>query len=64
MKLKTRKSVAKRINKKKNIFARKKVNRGHLLRRKSSKRLRGLSQAAQVHCADLKSVALMLPYSL
>lgn len=62
MKLKTRKSAAKRIKQKKDIFARKKAYRAHLLRRKTTKQLRILSQAAQIHNSDYKAFSLMLPY--
>lgn len=63
MKLKTRKSAAKRIKQKKNYLARKKAYKGHLLRRKSTKQLRLLSQPAQIHSSDAKAMSLMLPYS-
>ena len=63
MKLKTRKSAAKRIKNKKNYFARKKAYKGHLLRRKTTKQLRTLSQPASIHSADSKNFSLMLPYS-
>ena len=62
MKLKTRKSAAKRIKVKKNIICRKKAYKGHLLRRKNSKRLRTLSQPSQVHEADLNAFSVMIPY--
>ena len=63
MKLKTRKSAAKRIKNKKNYFARKKAYKGHLLRRKTTKQLRTLSQPAKLHVADSTNFSLMLPYS-
>jgi large subunit ribosomal protein L35 len=63
MKLKTRKSAAKRVKSKKNLFARKKAYKGHLLRKKNSKQLRTLSEAAQIHSTDMKVFSLMLPYS-
>jgi large subunit ribosomal protein L35 len=63
MKLKTRKSAAKRFKVKKNYIARKKAYKGHLLRRKTTKQLRHLSQAAKVHKADHLAVSLMLPNS-
>ena len=63
MKLKTRKSAAKRIKAKKNNLARKKAYRGHLLRRKNSKRLRRLSEASQVHSTDMNTFNKMLPYA-
>lgn len=63
MKLKTRKSAVKRIKAKKNNFARRKAYKGHLLRRKNSKRLRRLSEASQIHSADIKTFSNMLPYA-
>ena len=62
MKLKTRKSAAKRIKKKSNFFARKHAYKGHLLRRKSTKQLRALSEPARIHKADEKAFSLMIPY--
>jgi len=61
MKLKTRKSASKRVKRKKNSFARKKAFKGHLLRKKNSKRLRTLAQATQIHSSDSKTFNLMLP---
>lgn len=63
MKLKTRKSAAKRIKRKKNCLNRKKAYKGHLLRKKNSKRLRILSQPTQIHKSDLAAFSAMLPYS-
>ena len=63
MKLKTRKSAAKRIKVKKNNLDRKKAYKGHLLRRKNSKRLRRLSEASQIHSSDMQTFAKMLPYA-
>lgn len=63
MKLKTRKSAAKRVKVKKNNLARKKAYKGHLLRRKNSKRLRHLSEASQVDKTDFKTFSKMLPYA-
>jgi len=63
MKLKTRKSAAKRIKAKKNCLCRKKAYKGHLLRRKNSKRLRRLSEASSVHFSDLGTFSRMLPYA-
>jgi large subunit ribosomal protein L35 len=63
MKLKTRKSAAKRVRVKKNCIVRKKAYKGHLLRRKNSKRLRRLSEASQVHKSDFSTFAFMLPYA-
>jgi large subunit ribosomal protein L35 len=63
MKLKTRKSAAKRINVKKNFFCRKKAYKRHLLRKKNSARLRRLSEPSTIHSSDCKKFSLMLPYS-
>jgi large subunit ribosomal protein L35 len=63
MKLKTRKSAAKRIKAKKNCLCRKKAYKGHLLRRKNSKRLRRLSESSSVHSSDFKTFSCMLPYA-
>lgn len=63
MKLKTRKSAAKRINKKDNIFIRKRAYRGHLLRKKSSNRLRRLARPSKIHNSDIRVFKLMLPYN-
>lgn len=62
MKLKTRKSASKRVITKKNVFVRKKAYKGHLLRKKNSKRLRTLAAPSQVHSSDVAKFALMLPY--
>jgi large subunit ribosomal protein L35 len=63
MKLKTRKSAAKRVKIKKNSFARKSAYKGHLLKRKNSKRLRRLSEPNQIHESDKKAFSAMLPYA-
>ena len=63
MKLKTHKSAAKRVKIKKNCFARKKAYKGHLLRRKNSKRLRRLSEPSRIHKADFLNFSAMLPYA-
>lgn len=63
MKLKTRKSAAKRVKMKKNCIMRKKAYKSHLLRRKDSKRLRTLSAPALVHSSDRAAFYAMLPYS-
>lgn len=62
MKLKTRKSALKRVLNKKNFFCRKKAYKGHLLRRKSSKRLRRLSEASVIHSSDTNAFSHMIPY--
>ena len=61
-KLKTRKSAAKRFKVKKNCICRKKAYKGHLLRRKNSKRLRRLSEPGSVHPADFGTCSRMLLY--
>jgi ribosomal protein L35 len=61
MKLKTRKSAAKRVKSKKNGSARKSAYKGHLLKTKNSKRLRRLSAPVQIHESDSKNFELMLP---
>ena len=63
MKLKTRKAALKRVNPKKRVLARKSAYRGHLLRRKNSKRLRRLREPVQVHVADRSAFSFMLPYA-
>ena len=63
MKLKTRKSAVKRVKIKKNCLARKKAYKGHLLRRKNSKRLRRLSEASLIQKSDSLSFSYMLPYA-
>jgi large subunit ribosomal protein L35 len=62
MKLKTRKSALKRIKVKKNCFSRKKAYKGHLLRKKNSKRLRRLSEASTIHFSDFNAFSRMIPY--
>ena len=63
MKLKTRKAAVKRVKIKKNCIARKSAYRGHLLRRKNSKRLRRLSENTFIHSSDKLAFEKMLPYS-
>jgi large subunit ribosomal protein L35 len=63
MKLKTKKSAAKRIKIKKSCICRKKAYKSHLLRRKNSKRLRTLSAPSQIHKSDLSVFYRMNPYS-
>jgi large subunit ribosomal protein L35 len=62
VKLKTRKAASKRVKIKKNCLRRKKAYKGHLLRKKNSKQLRGLSEASKVHSSDVASFEKMLPY--
>jgi ribosomal protein L35 len=63
MKLKTRKSAAKRVNIKKFVIGRKKAYKSHLLRKKNSKRLRTLSSCTQLHKSDRSVFYSMNPYS-
>ena len=63
MKLKTRKSAAKRIKVKKSGFERKKAYKAHLLRRKNPKRLRRLSEVSTIHSTDVHAFQKMLPHS-
>jgi len=63
MKLKTRKSASKRVKIKKNCIVRRKAYKGHLLRRKNSKRLRRLSESSNIHKSDIAIFQLMNPYS-
>ena len=63
MKLKTRKSALKRVKPKKNFLARKSAFKGHLLRRKNSKRLRRLSEPIKINSSDKKTFLYMLPYA-
>jgi large subunit ribosomal protein L35 len=63
LKLKTRKSAAKRIKVKKNCLNRKKAYKGHLLRKKNSKRLRTLAAPSQIHKSDSLAFSYMLPYA-
>ena len=62
MKLKTRKAASKRIKVKKTCFARKKAYKAHLLRKKTTKQLRGLAEDAVIHVSDKHAFNLMLPY--
>ena len=62
MKLKTKKSVSKRIKNKNPIFIKKKANKSHLLRKKNSSQLRRLSESSLINIADIKAIKLMLPY--
>ena len=61
-KLKTRKSVLKRIQFKKNFLKRKKANKRHLLRKKSTKQLRTLSLKSKIHSSNKIKFYKMLPY--
>ena len=62
-KLKTRKSAAKRYKKTgAGNFLRRHAYKGHLLRKKSNKQKRKLSQTISVTVSDSKVIKLMLPY--
>jgi ribosomal protein L35 len=61
-KIKTRKSALKRVKIKRNCLTHKKAYKGHLLRKKNSKRIRTLSLAVKIHNADLNTFYKMLPY--
>ena len=63
MKLKTKKAALKRVKIKKSGFERKKAYKAHLLRRKTTKQLRRLSEPMMVHPSDLGAFAFMLPYA-
>jgi large subunit ribosomal protein L35 len=63
MKLKTNKAAAKRVKVKKNCLCRKRAYKRHLLRHKSTKQLRRLSNPAKIHAADSLAFQNMLPYS-
>lgn len=62
LKLKTRKAVLKRIKIKNNLLYRKSAYKSHLLKHKSNKRLRYLSQIKLIHTSDKKRFFKMLPY--
>jgi large subunit ribosomal protein L35 len=61
MKLKTCKSAAKRVKVKKNYIARKQAYTGHLMRRKTTKQLRTLSQPAKIHKSNEAAFFALLP---
>ena len=62
-KLKTRKSALKRYKKTgTGNFLRRHAYKGHLLRKKSNKQKRKLSQTICVTVSDMKPIKLMLPY--
>ena len=62
-KLKTRKAAAKRYKKTGAVnFLRRHAYKGHLLRKKSNKQKRKLSQTISVTVSDSKVIKLMLPY--
>ena len=62
-KLKTRKAAAKRYKKTgSGNFSYRHAFKGHLLRKKSNKQKRKLSQIICVNKSDIKSIKLMLPY--
>ena len=62
-KLKTRKAALKRYKKTgTGNFLRRHAYKGHLLRRKSNKQKRRLSQTICVTASDSKPIRIMLPY--
>lgn len=62
-KLKTRKAAAKRYKRTgSDNFLRRHAFKGHLLRKKSNKQKRKLSQVICVKLSDIKAIKLMLPY--
>ena len=62
-KLKTRKAASKRYKVTgNNNYLRRHAYKGHLLRRKSNKQKRRLSQVVLVNSRDTKALKLMLPY--
>jgi len=63
VKLKTRKAAAKRYKVTgKGNFLRRHAYKGHLLRKKSNRQKRKLSQVICVSASDSKPIKLMLPY--
>jgi len=63
VKLKTRKAAAKRYKVTgKGNFLRRHAYKGHLLRKKSNRQKRKLSQIICVSTSDSKPIKLMLPY--
>ena len=62
-KLKTRKAASKRYKVTgNNNYLRRHAYKGHLLRRKSNRQKRKLSQVILVNYSDTKAIKLMLPY--
>jgi large subunit ribosomal protein L35 len=62
-KLKTRQSAAKRYKKTgTGHFLRRHAYKGHLLRKKSNRQKRKLSQTVCISTSDSKSIKLILPY--
>jgi ribosomal protein L35 len=62
MKLKTKKSVLKRIKVTKNFFFRKKAYKNHLLRKKTNKQFNRLSKLEKIYFSDFKKIYFMVPY--
>ena len=63
-KLKTRKAAAKRYKVTgNNNYLRRHAYKGHLLRRKSNKQKRKLSQVICVNSRDQRAIKLMMPYA-
>ena len=62
-KIKTNRSAAKRFRKTASgKIKRSHVNKGHILTKKSPKRIRQLRKSALVHETDMKRVERMIPY--
>ena len=64
MKLKTNKSAFKRVKITKNTIQRKKAGKAHLLRHKTTKQLRHLSQPDQISKSDLSTYKFLIPYHI
>lgn len=62
LKIKTRKSAAKRVNVKKRVIERKASSLGHLRRKKNAKRKRALKAAKSIHANDASAFKYLLPY--
>ncbi len=62
LKLKTRKSAAKRVKIKKGFLSRKGSSLGHLRTKKSAKRKRALKAPKQIHAVDQAVFKCLLPY--
>jgi len=63
IKLKTKKSAAKRFNcSSRGKIMRSKASHGHLLSKKSSERKRRLSQKGKVSSADKRRIKELIPY--
>ena len=63
LKLKTRKSAAKRYKvTRTGLFLRRHAYKGHLLMKKSNRQKRRLSQIVNVNNKNINAIKLMLPY--